>query len=208
MDELIANIEVAGRPLPKQGTEGMVGWRLVTPGYFEALRIPIVQGRTFRAADRISAEPAMILSDTLEHKLFRARALLATDCVLDVGSSLGMLWSGSRKMCEMVASPHHREPEYYVVRGVTARDATRRSFLVVRTQASTPTGAAFLRDAVAEIDPELPVTIEPLGRRVSDLAARPRFTAFLLVAFGGFGDVAGCHRIGPCRGVSGDGADA
>ena len=77
------------------------------------------------------------------------------------------------------------EPEYYVVRGVTARDVTRRSFLIVRTQTSTPAGAAFLRDAVAEIDRELPVTIEPLGRRVSDLAARPRFTAFLLVAFGG-----------------------
>ena len=55
---------------------------------------------------------------------------------------------------------------------------------MIRTEASTPVAAAFLREAVGSIDPQLPVSIDTLEQRVSALSARPRFTAFLLVSFG------------------------
>jgi ABC-type antimicrobial peptide transport system permease subunit len=76
------------------------------------------------------------------------------------------------------------DPEYYVLHGTGPGDATRHSFVVIRTQAATPAAAAFLRDAVGSIDHELPVMIDTMGQRVSALSARHRFTAFLLVSFG------------------------
>ena len=44
--------------------------------------------------------------------------------------------------------------------------------------------SSYLRDAVASLDRELPVEITSMTTRVSQLAARPRFLAFLLTAFG------------------------
>ena len=49
-------IEALGRPRVEEGTGGAVGWRAVTPHYFEALRIPIVQRRGFREEDRSTNE--------------------------------------------------------------------------------------------------------------------------------------------------------
>jgi ABC-type antimicrobial peptide transport system permease subunit len=43
----------------------------------------------------------------------------------------------------------------------------------------------FLKAAVADLDPQLPVTIEPLDVEVARLTERPRFLAWLLSAFAG-----------------------
>src|SRR5215470_17576230 len=41
-------IQVDGLPRSEEGAGGMVAWRMVTPGYFAALRIPILEGQAFR----------------------------------------------------------------------------------------------------------------------------------------------------------------
>ncbi len=46
-DQIYASIAVDGRPKPTSGTGGLVTWRWVTPEYFRALDIPIVQGEGF-----------------------------------------------------------------------------------------------------------------------------------------------------------------
>jgi predicted permease len=181
---IFARIEVAGRPLPKEGTGGMVGWRLVTPGYFDALRIPNVRGRAFAQADRMSAEPSMILNETLERKLFPNDSALGQRVRPGGADQPWHVIVGIAKDARNSGLSAHPDPEYYVVRGTAARDATRRSFLVVRTQTATPAAVAFLREAVAAVDPELPVTVDTMQQRVSQLSARPRFTAFLLISFG------------------------
>jgi putative ABC transport system permease protein len=181
---IYARIEVAGRPLPKEGTGGMVPWRLVTPGYFDALHIPIVRGRAFTDADRTSTQPAMILSETLERKLFPTESALGKQLRPGGREQPWHIVVGIAKDTRNAGLTVRPEPEYYVVRGITPRDATRRSFVIVRTQAAPRLAAAVLREAVASIDRELPVSVDTMQQRVSELSARPRFTAFLLVAFG------------------------
>jgi ABC-type antimicrobial peptide transport system permease subunit len=68
---------------------------------------------------------------------------------------------------------------------------------VVRTQADPAISSSFLRAEIAGLDPELPVTIQKMDERVAELAARPRFTAWLLIAF------AGVALILACTGLSG-----
>src|SRR5260370_7837888 len=67
---IFAAIEVPGRPLLKEGTGGMVGWRAVTPDYFSALSIPIIRGREFRQEDRLPTENTIILNATLVRALY------------------------------------------------------------------------------------------------------------------------------------------
>ena len=66
-----------------------------------------------------------------------------------------------------------------------ARLLSSTAFFAIRTQASTADAVAFLKQAVADLDPQLPVTIEPLDDEVARLTERPRFLAWLLSAFAG-----------------------
>ncbi|HWS17549.1 MAG TPA: ABC transporter permease [Candidatus Elarobacter sp.] len=67
---IYSGIEVEGRPKFSQGTGGTVVWRAVTPDYFAALNIPIVQGRTVREPDRAPDTNVVILGHALAQRLF------------------------------------------------------------------------------------------------------------------------------------------
>jgi hypothetical protein len=89
-------------------------------------------------------------------------------------------------------------PEYYVLRK-PAPDITwnnqeppmgwRAAFVVARTAIDTRLATAELRQAIAELDPTLPVTIGTMHGRLEDETERPRFYATLLGAFAGIGVV-------------------
>ncbi len=63
-------IEVKGHPRHQTGTGGLVAWRYVTPGYFEALRIPVLVGRPFKEDDRGQGQAFGIVSKSLARRLF------------------------------------------------------------------------------------------------------------------------------------------
>jgi predicted permease len=48
-------------------------FRTVSPGFFEALGVPILEGRDFTAADRAGAERVVIVSQSLAKRMFTAR---------------------------------------------------------------------------------------------------------------------------------------
>src|SRR5690606_37785183 len=55
--------EVEGREPPAPGEEVALDVRIATPGFFEAMGIPLVRGRLFTAADRAGAPPVALLSE-------------------------------------------------------------------------------------------------------------------------------------------------
>ena len=59
------------------------------------------------------------------------------------------------------------------------------AYFAIRTQTSTAAATAFLRQAVADLDPVLPVTIASADDQVARLTERPRFLAWLLSTFAG-----------------------
>jgi len=73
-------------------------------------------------------------------------------------------------------------PEVYLI---APRDGWRANgHLALRTTAAPADAEAFLRRIAVDLDPLLPVTIERLDAQVTRLTERPRFTAWLLSAFG------------------------
>lgn len=62
------SFEIEGRPaLP--GDPGAHGYRgYISPRYFDALRIPILEGRDFNDADRMGAQPVTIIDENLARK--------------------------------------------------------------------------------------------------------------------------------------------
>ncbi|HMF53871.1 MAG TPA: ABC transporter permease, partial [Edaphobacter sp.] len=69
-NQIYASIGVEDRPKPASGTGGLVTWRWVTPEYFRALDIPIVQGEGFREDELTSTGHFIVLSKALAHRMF------------------------------------------------------------------------------------------------------------------------------------------
>ncbi len=65
-----ARIDVEGRPTPVDAAYPMVNHRLVSPGLFKTLGIPIVAGRSFEDRDNEAGEPVAIVSARLAEHLW------------------------------------------------------------------------------------------------------------------------------------------
>jgi hypothetical protein len=48
--------EVEGCALPSPGEEQALDVRVASPGYFEAMRVPVRRGRTFNDDDRVGGD--------------------------------------------------------------------------------------------------------------------------------------------------------
>jgi predicted permease len=51
-------------------------FRIVSPGFFGALRVPIIAGRDFNELDRSGSEPVVIVSQTVAQRMFSTREVL------------------------------------------------------------------------------------------------------------------------------------
>jgi putative ABC transport system permease protein len=63
------NVTVPGRPLPA-GIEPDTFLNWVTPGYFETLRTPLLEGRTFDGRDTATSTPVVIVNQLLARRYF------------------------------------------------------------------------------------------------------------------------------------------
>ena len=184
-----AAIEAEGRAKPTNVMGPLVVWRSVTPGYFSALRIPILRGRAFEEADRDSGRHSIILSASLAGSLFPSGdALNRRVKIVDWFVVVGIAGDVAN------ADPGHNDLEYYVSRShasgdaiYSAPDALDRASVIVRSPLAPEAISKMIRAEVSAIDPLLPVTIESMPQRAAKLADRPRFHAALLAAFAGIG---------------------
>ena len=188
---LLANLSIAGRPpVAAQGTGGSVVWRGVTPGYFEALGIPVVRGRGFSESDRNSSDDIVILSEALAHKLFPDGDAVGQRVRFGFGAT-----SPWHTIIGIVRDVKNNgltggDPEFYLLRKRTQRYGlaaagynSPAAFLAVRTPARPQAMEQWIKSEIAAIDPTLPVDLGTMDQRVGQLTARPRFDAELLAAF-------------------------
>src|SRR5262249_22283756 len=154
-----------------EGTGGGVAWRYVTPGYFAALGIPLLRGRSFEELDRGPAGSAIVINQTLARRLFAGEE--------PVGRHIFPTEKGQwHTVVGVVGDIRDRgltrdpEPEYYLVRkhgpdevfgdGSGARSGS----VLVRSPQGTAAVAAAIRANIADLDATLPVEIETLEERV------------------------------------------
>jgi predicted permease len=168
-------------------TAGKVRWRYVTPGYFEALGIPIKRGRAFSETDRNPGEQPVVLSESLSRRYFGNGD--------PIGERIGGGWP---RMVVGIAGDarnnglaNSSDPEFYAVRKIS-RDGIpgsgdpawwRRATAIVRSTLTEQAAAASLRSTFRELDPTLPVKLETMDAQVEHFLTRPRFQTALLCLF-------------------------
>jgi predicted permease len=155
--------------------------RVVTDGYFEALRVPLKSGREFTEADRASTEPVVMVNETLARTLWPGQDAVGQIVAQD----------GGRRVISVVGDVHHGGPEraggleMYLPMRQTGDYAAMK--LVVRTTLPPDGLAASIRMALRPIDPNLPVTeFQTLQGLVDKVVSPRRFLVMLLSGFAGF----------------------
>ena len=160
--------------------------RDVTPGYFETFGISVLRGRPFAETD-YTAQPAVILSESAAQILFPGQDPIGH--TVQVRGPNG--WAevvGVAREIRNEGPTQASQPELYTLwrpDGIASSWQSSTAFFAIRTQATTADAVAFLKQAVADLDPQLPVTVQRLDAEVARQTERPRFLAWLLSAFAG-----------------------
>ena len=163
------------------------GWRSVTPGFFDAMRIPVLSGRTFSIADRQGAERVVIVSAGLARRLWPGESAVGRRIYW--GGTTGQTRTvigvtGDIRDVQLDAAP---PPILFLPHAqVTMPGMT----LVVRTPGDLAGVAAALREVLPGLDPALPApAIDEISASRAAVAAGPRFNLLLLGAFATIGVV-------------------
>jgi putative ABC transport system permease protein len=171
------------------------GFTAVSPNYFRALGIPLLNGRYFSEADSEGSEwVALVSRSTAQRYWPRENPVGQRIIVRDATGA-----ERPRKIVGVVGDvktnkldeepgrhlyvPYEQQPEYYP--HTFYRDRHFPNFLI-RTRTDAVAAIGLARKAIAESDPGLPITdVRTLKEIVSTHTARPRFFMALLSAFAG-----------------------
>ena len=148
---------VEGQPDPGPGHRPTLDGHGVSPGYFRALRVPLLQGRDFSAQDSLSSQPVVILGESLVQKLFRNENPLGKQ--IRIGG-----WTGDRSysVIGVASDVRYNAPDFqpapfhaYLASG----QETDYSFgiLTVRSADDPLALTSSIRSAIASVDPDVPL---------------------------------------------------
>ncbi len=170
-----------GRPLPTPFFRGdNMTDRHVTPGYFEALGIPLLKGRLFTAADPPNTA---IVNQTLVKTFFPDED--------PIGKQIDQLSKSPKTIVGIVADSKNAGlnqppiPEMDCPLPPTAADANIR--IIIRTLGDPLLTASALREELHSLDPRMLVTVRTMNQQFEEMTARPRFNGLL---FGSFAAIA------------------
>jgi putative ABC transport system permease protein len=177
---------IEGEPAnPAQPFPYDADFRTISPGYFKAMGIELLQGRDFDERDDLQSNPVVMINETLAKRYFpnqnplgkRINPSFATD-------PRGPLM---REIVGVVSSIKHSslsaelQPELYVAYKQNARPT---AMLVVRTSNDPTNLISSIRNEVQGLDNTLAIySVRTLEEYLSASVAQPRFNTLLLGIF-------------------------
>ena len=172
-----SSISIVNHP-PDPNTPTQIAYQTrVTPGFFEAMGIPLLRGRDFTAADELSRY--VVVDDTLVKKFFGNLDVLGQQISLPIARAnftiIGVC--GSTKLRDLAAPAPARA--YYFGPQVPIPVVT----LTISTTGDPQTLITPIRRETAAIDRSLPIDFKTMEGVVADSLARQRFSIQLMSVF-------------------------
>jgi predicted permease len=165
------------------GTLVPIDWRIVSPGYFKAMNIPLLRGRDFTDADNGNSLPVTIISQATAKKFWGDLDPLGHTLTRSADRRIAFTVVGVVGDVRSTALNQESPALYYPIgwRVWPLMD------FVVRTSARPQALLPAIRQKIHERDAELALAnTKTMQDWVSDSAAQPRLNSTLLVALAGF----------------------
>jgi predicted permease len=187
-DQWTADFTVEGR----RGEPGIdIARRIVSPGYFRTMGVPVLRGRELEASDSESSRPVIVINEALARHLFGDHDPLGQRIARGREPGESAVWRevvgvvGNEKI-ESLAADGRMEvflPVGQEMLGEPGRP--QRSYkLVVRSAGHAPPSAEALRAAAAALDPRVPLfDVTSLSDLVAETASRERLLMGLMALF-------------------------
>ncbi|MEW6212453.1 MAG: ABC transporter permease [Acidobacteriota bacterium] len=171
----------------------VVNHRVVSPSYFETMKIPLLKGRLFTDADIADSQRVAIISQSMARRYW-----LDEDPVgrrvrwISGNQSITLLVVGvAGDVSEPRLSGEIRETWYIPFSQSVERDinwASMQMAFVIRTSASPTMVLAGVRTAIRKVDPTLPVfDVNTADEIYAETLTQKRISAVLLLCFSSFG---------------------
>jgi putative ABC transport system permease protein len=182
--EITFNFDIQERPVPKS-ERPVAQLNAVALDYFKVLRMPLLKGRDFNVRDHIKAPPVVIVNEAFAREFFPGQNPVGKKITPDgsvtpgdppVREIVGVV--GDSHLISLSAKP---KPQIYAPH---PQFAVGGMSLFVRTENDPRGVGGSLRNAVAELDKDVPVYRERLlTGYLSASIAQPRFNAVLVGLF-------------------------
>lgn len=180
--DINGGFEVEGEP----DREGYAGFRIVSPGYFSALSIPLIRGRLFNAQDNESGMPVALISQRAANRVWPGEDPVGKR-IRSGMDKRGEVWT---TIIGIVGDVRHRGLDAresadlyvpYAQRPGRARDMT----VVARASGDPARLISALREQAQSLDRNLPVSFAPMPQVFARSVADRRYSMLLLGVFAG-----------------------
>lgn len=180
-----ATLQLEGQPLPPPAERPISRVRVVSPGYFRVMKIPIIAGREFEPRDEvgeIGKPPNVIISQTFAERLWPGERALGKRMRYPDSDAPWFTVVGIVRDVKYSGLNFQPEPELYFPERLFPQSAIT---LVVRSQSNPLNLAPAIQTRIREIDREAFTTdIKTMEQLMSDTVAPRRFSTVLITAFG------------------------
>jgi putative ABC transport system permease protein len=175
-----------GEPQPAPGHEPTCQTASVSPGFFSALQIPLMQGRDFDDGDSRDAAGVIVVDETLARRHWPNES--------PIGKHLTVIGDHPRTVVGVVGSVRNwglREgprPQIYIphTQRLEGTNLVPFVYLSVRTQGRPDAVAAAVRGKVEEVDRDVAVSeVRPMDELLDRSVGQQRFAVFLMQLFAG-----------------------
>jgi predicted permease len=183
VNEFNSGLEIEGNPTPPEARP-LTLFYAVSPGFFDAMRIPLLSGRYITGEDRRGGHRVVVISKALADQTFpgvdpigkRIRVGQGND---DWREIVGVV--GNVKQTGLDDKPRNQVYESYRQHPYFSAFS-----LVVRTKSNQTTAIVpELRGILRDIDPELPLArVRTLEELVDSTVRAQRFSTLLIAVFG------------------------
>jgi putative ABC transport system permease protein len=185
-NDLNDSFTIEGRPASESVNPPVATVLIVSPGYFKALNIPVLRGRSFTDTDRGGAPRVALINETLARCFFATEDPIGKRLHIGGADRAGLPWweiVGVVKDVRYDGLTNLVDPAYYLPYAQIPEGAVD---LVVKTAGSPQSLVASIRQELRAIDPDTPlVRVTTLEERISQAVGEPRFQTLLLSAFSG-----------------------